>query len=114
VAIGDEPVPTKRRRGGLLAGGYSAGLASDLLNPKVGVFFVTFLPGFIPHGQPVGPTSLLLGSVFVVETAAYFGVLLLLAGKVTSWMNDAAIRRRLDRATGAVLVAFGIRLAVES
>jgi threonine/homoserine/homoserine lactone efflux protein len=104
--------PGKRRS--VLGTGFGAGLATDLLNPKVGVFFVTFLPGFIPHGQPVGPTSLLLGAVFVVETAAYFAVLLLLAGKVTSWMNDPRIRRRLDRATGTVLVAFGVRLAVES
>jgi threonine/homoserine/homoserine lactone efflux protein len=104
--------PGKRRN--VLGTGFGAGLATDLLNPKVGVFFVTFLPGFIPHGQPIGPTSLLLGAVFVVETAAYFAVLLLLAGKVTSWMNDPRIRRRLDRATGTVLVAFGVRLAVES
>ena len=52
-----------RRYGPLLGSGYVAGLATDLLNPKVGVFFVSFLPGFIPHGADVGATSLALGAV---------------------------------------------------
>jgi threonine/homoserine/homoserine lactone efflux protein len=104
-------VPARR---GLLGRGYGAGLATDLLNPKVGVFFVTFLPGFVPSGEPVGTTSLVFGAIFVVETAIYFAVLLLLAGRVTGWMNHPVVRRRLDRATGAVLIAFGARLATES
>jgi threonine/homoserine/homoserine lactone efflux protein len=101
-------------RGGLLGSGYLAGLATDLLNPKVGVFFVTFLPGFVPHGRPIGTTCLIFGAIFVVETAAYFAILLSLAGRVTRWMADAKIRRRLERTTGVVLIGFGARLAIES
>jgi threonine/homoserine/homoserine lactone efflux protein len=100
-----------RRR--LLGTGYTAGLATDLLNPKVGVFFVTFLPGFVPSGTSVGSASLTFGAIFVVETALYFAFLLFLAGRVTEWMRDTKIRRRLDWATGTVLIAFGMRLAVE-
>ena len=94
--------------------GFPAGLATDLLNPKVGVFFVTFLPGFIPTGSSVGLTSLVFGGIFVLETAGYFALLLLLAGRVTRWLDQPRIRRRLDRATGVVLIAFGLRLALES
>jgi threonine/homoserine/homoserine lactone efflux protein len=100
-----------RRR--LLGTGYVAGLATDLLNPKVGVFFVTFLPGFVPSGTSVGSASLTFGAIFVVETALYFAFLLFLAGRITGWMRDAKIRRRLDWATGTVLIGFGVRLAVE-
>jgi threonine/homoserine/homoserine lactone efflux protein len=93
--------------------GYRAGLATDLLNPKVGVFFVSFLPGFVPAGHAVGPTSLMFGAIFVVETAMYFALLLVLAARVTKWMSEPRIRRRLDRATGLVLIGFGVRIASE-
>jgi len=102
------------RRGGLIGTGFGAGLATDLLNPKVGVFFVTFLPAFVPHGRPVGATSILFGSIFIALTAAYFALLLTLAGRIIAWMRDPRLQRRLDRATGLVLVGFGLRLAVES
>ena len=94
--------------------GFGAGLATDLLNPKVGVFFVTFLPGFVPDGQPVGSASLAFGAIFVVETAAYFALLLFLAGRITGWLRDTTVRRWLDRATGTVLIGFGLRLVVEN
>lgn len=100
-------------RGGLLGTGFTAGLLTDLLNPKVGVFFVSFLPGFVPHGYPVGAMTLLLGAIFIVETALYCLVLVTLASRVTDWMNRPATRRRLDTATGMVLIGFGVRLAIE-
>jgi threonine/homoserine/homoserine lactone efflux protein len=111
--VGATVEPRTRPRG-LLGSGYAAGLATDLLNPKVGVFFVTFLPGFVPHGQSVALASLAFGSIFIVETAIYFAVMLALAGRVTAWMTDTRIRRRLDRATGFVLIGFGVRLATEA
>ena len=106
-------MPAARRRRALTGSGYPAGLATDLLNPKVGVFFVTFLPGFVPHGYPVGLMSLILGGIFVVLTAAYFAALLAISGRVTTWMSTSHIRRRMDRTTGLVLIGLGLRLALE-
>jgi threonine/homoserine/homoserine lactone efflux protein len=93
--------------------GYPAGLLTDLLNPKVGVFFVTFLPSFIPHGEPVGYVSLLLGAIFIVLTGIYFVLLLAASKPVLRWLATTHIRRRLDRCTGLVLIGFGLRLALE-
>jgi threonine/homoserine/homoserine lactone efflux protein len=104
-------IPDAPRR--IVGTGYRAGLATDLLNPKVGVFFVSFLPGFVPAGHAVGPTSLMFGAIFVVETAMYFALLLALAARVTKWMSEPRVRRRLDRATGLVLIGFGLRIASE-
>lgn len=101
-------------RGGILGTGFLAGVLTNLLNPKVGVFFVTFLPGFVPAGDPVGLTSLLFGSVFVVLTAAYWVLVLGLAARITRWMTEQRVRRRLDALAGTVLIGFGVRLAVES
>ena len=64
------------------------------------MFFVTFLPGFVPHGHSVGLTTLLFGGIFIVETALYWVLLLAVAARVTRWMNEPRTRRRLDTATG--------------
>ena len=101
-------------RRGLLGRGFSAGLATDLLNPKVGVFFVTFLPGFVPDGYPVGATSLLFGAIFLLLGLLYFVVLLAFAARLTAWMRTPRVRRRLDAVTGAVLIGFGVRLGTET
>jgi threonine/homoserine/homoserine lactone efflux protein len=105
---------TPRGRGGVLGTGFLAGLLTNLLNPKVGVFFVTFLPGFVPAGYSVGVTTLLFGLLFVLLTAAYWAVLLGLATRVTAWLTAPRIRRRLDAITAAILIGFGVRLAAES
>lgn len=101
------------RRRSLIGSGYSAGLATDLLNPKVGVFFVTFLPGFVPSGFSVGWMSLVLGAIFLALTALYFAVLIAASGRVTHWMSAVHIRKRLDRITGLVLIGFGLKLVAE-
>ena len=92
---------------------YLSGLLSNLLNPKIGVFFVTFLPGFVPIGAPVGTTAALLGAVFVLETALWLVVLVWLVGRGTGWLSRQGVRRRLDRVTGVVLIGFGIRVAAD-
>ena len=99
--------------GRLLATGYTAGLLTDLLNPKVGVFFVTFLPGFVPHGYSVAWTSLIFGAIFVFLTAAYFAILLMASRPVTRWLGNSRLRHLMDRCTGLVLIGFGLRLALE-
>ena len=101
-------------RKGILGTGYTAGLACNLFNPKVGVFFVTFLPGFVPSGSDVGSTSLLFGGVFLLESIAYFALLLFAVHRLTSWLRSDVVRRRIERASGVVLIGFGIRLATES
>jgi len=105
--------PDNRPHRRLLGRGFVAGFATDLLNPKVGVFFVTFLPGFVPHGYSVVGLSLLFGAIFIVETALYFTVLLAVATPVTRWLADHRVRRRMDTATGVVLIGLGLRLAVD-
>jgi threonine/homoserine/homoserine lactone efflux protein len=102
-----------RRRRGVIGTGYLAGLTTDLLNPKVGVFFVTFLPAFVPHGEPIGAVTALFGAIFVIETGLYFVLFLTFADRLMAGMRRPRVRQVLDRCTGAVLVGFGIRLALE-
>jgi len=99
---------------GLLGSGYRAGLVTNLLNPKIGVFFVSFLPGFVPVAAPVALTSLLLGGLFIAEGALYFAVLLLVADRLAALLHRPTVRQWLDRITGVVLIGFGVRLVVEN
>ena len=108
--------PAGARRSGhspLGGTGYWAGLLSNVLNPKVGVFFVTFLPAFVPPGAAAVPTLLLFGAVFIALNLAYQLPLVLLAERVTRLVSRSRVHRAMDVITGTVLVGFGIRLATE-
>jgi threonine/homoserine/homoserine lactone efflux protein len=109
-----QSVDSSTPRRSLVGRGYRAGLATDLLNPKVGVFFITFMPAFIPHGAPVTVTTLWMGAMFVLLTGIYFAVMLTFVARLVGWLRNERYRRRLNRATGLVLIGFGIRLAIES
>ncbi len=111
-AVG-QPLDSSAPKRSLVGRGYRAGLLTDLLNPKVGVFFMTFMPAFIPHGAPLAISTLGMGAVFVLLTGAYFAVMLAFVQRLLTWLGNEHHRRRLNRATGLVLIGFGIRLAVE-
>jgi threonine/homoserine/homoserine lactone efflux protein len=57
--------------------------------------------------------SAVLGAVFVAETAIYLALMVVLVERITGWLASAKVRRRLDRTTGLVLIAFGVRLVAE-
>lgn len=92
---------------------YLTGVGTNLFNPKVGVFFVSFLPVFIPRGVPVAATSLVLGAVFLAEGVIWLATIVVLGDRLNSVFTRPAVRRRLERITGVVMVGFGVRLAVE-
>lgn len=94
--------------------GFVTGMMTNLLNPKVGIFFMSFLPGFVPSGSPVGTVSMILGTLFVVETAVWLFVILLAAGQISSWLRRPTVKRRFEQVTSLILVGFGIRVVVSS
>jgi threonine/homoserine/homoserine lactone efflux protein len=88
------------------------GFLSDMLNPKVGVFYVTFLPQFIPHGVNVAGFSILLASIHVLITLIWFSLLVALTVPLGRFLSKPQVVRRLDRLTGCVFIGFGLKLAV--
>jgi threonine/homoserine/homoserine lactone efflux protein len=88
------------------------GFLSNMLNPKVGVFYVTFLPQFIPHGASVAGFSLLLASIHVLITSLWFSLLIALTVPLGHFLSQPRVVRNLDRLTGCVFVGFGVKLAV--
>jgi len=90
------------------------GLLTNLLNPKVGVFYVTFLPQFVPPGADVAAYSFFLACLHVLLSLAWFAVLIAATIPLGTLLRRPALTRALDRLTGGVLVAFGVRLAASS
>lgn len=90
------------------------GLFTNFANPKAGVFAVSFLPQFVPHGAPVLPTLLLFSVTWAVIDLVWYLPLVWLAGRARAVFQRPAVRRRLERISGAVLVALGLRLALDS
>lgn len=94
--------------------GVRQGLLTNVLNPKVAVFFVAFLPQFLPaDGQTLGGTAV-LGALFVLMTAVYLLLLVAAVARAATLLSRPAVRRGLDRAAGVVFLGFGIRLATAS
>lgn len=89
------------------------GLTTNLLNSKVGVFYVSFLPQFVPAGVPPAPWIVGYAALHVTMGLAWMGVVIAATRPIGRWLRQRAVVRALDRATGAVFVAFGLRLALE-
>ena len=93
---------------------YLNGLLSNLLNPKISVFFMAFLPAFVPAGASAVGFSLVLGIWFIAETGLWLAVVAWLADRGVRWLRRPAVQRWMERVTGIVLIGFGLRLATES
>jgi threonine/homoserine/homoserine lactone efflux protein len=110
-ATGQEAEPRPERSAGRA---FRVGLTTNLLNPKVGVFYLSVLPQFLPHGVPPLLASTAMALVHNVEGLIWFTTLVFLVGRAARVLSRPPVRRRLDQLTGVVFLAFGLRLAIES
>jgi threonine/homoserine/homoserine lactone efflux protein len=93
---------------------YWQGLVTNFANPKAGVFAVSFLPQFVPHGAPVLLTLLAFSVIWAVVDLIWYLPLVWLAGRVGGVLQRQSVRRRMEQVSGALLVSLGVRLATES
>ena len=89
------------------------GLTTNLLNPKVGVFYLSVLPQFLPAELTPLAGSLALAMIHVIEGLIWLSLLAVLVTQAHTWLTRPVVRRRFDQVTGAVLLAFGLRLALD-
>ena len=110
---GEESSPATARPAIGALGGFRQGFLSDLANPKIGIFFTSLLPQFVDPGRPVLLPFLVLGAVFVLMTVLWLCAYCLIAARAAETLRRHRVRVALDRVTGIVLIAIGIRLATE-
>ena len=87
------------------------GVFSNLTNPKMAVFFPSLLPQFVSADAPSFAALLGLGLVFSLMTLTWLCAYPLAIARAGDFLRRSAIRRTIEAITGAVLVAFGIRVA---
>ena len=92
---------------------FRQGFLSALSNPKLGVFFVTFLPQFVLPGQQVLPRLLELGVIFALIGWIWMNVYGLFVTRLRELITAPRVRQWMQRVTGVVLLGFGARLALE-
>ena len=92
---------------------FRQGFLSAISNPKLGMFFVTFLPQFVLPGQAVFPRLLELGVIFALIGWIWMNVYGLFVTRLRAVITAPRVRQWMQRTTGVVLLGFGARLALE-
>jgi threonine/homoserine/homoserine lactone efflux protein len=93
---------------------FRSGLLTNVLNPKVALFFLAFLPQFVPAGSPSKTASfLLMGAWFVLQGTAFLLVLVAVAARLQKLGASPTLRRVLGGVGGLLFIALALRLLRE-
>lgn len=92
---------------------FKQGFLTNILNPKVAVFFLTFLPQFVGGGSNTFIPFLLMGITYTVLTAIWFILYVYFINKISAFMKKPKTQNMIEGITGTILIGFGIKLALE-
>ncbi|XVQ09715.1 LysE family translocator [Spirillospora sp. CA-255316] len=90
---------------------WRTGFVTNLLNPKIAVFYTGLLPTLAPSGLPPQAGMALLVLLHAALTLVWLGGYVMLLAKVRALFEKPAVRRAMDRVTGVVLIGFGVKVA---
>ncbi|MFI9046352.1 LysE family translocator [Streptomyces sp. NPDC053427] len=93
---------------------YLTGLTTNVLNPKIAVFYTGLLPTLTPDGMPAAAGMALLVLLHAALSLTWLGAYAYLVSRARSVFERPRVRRLLDRVTGVVLIGFGARVAMEA
>ncbi len=92
---------------------FRQGFLTDLLNPKVAVFFLTFLPQFVNPNESTLMPFILLGATYIILTLLFMLGYILLLDKIHIFMKKASTQKAIQAISGVVLIIFSVKLAFE-
>ena len=107
AALGDVPEAVLGRKQA-----FRQGLMSNLLNPKIALIFLTLIPQFISRGEEPFATTAVLAAAFLGMGIVWWRIFSLAVGVLGSIMARDRVRVAVERVTGLVLIALGVRVAV--
>lgn len=106
-------IPGAGTTGGTWLHGWLVGVGTNLLNPKVGVFYLATIPLFIPPGTPPLVMGVLLALVHTTLGFVWFTAIIVGTGFASRWLKGARATKVTDRITGGVIIGFGATLALQ-
>lgn len=92
---------------------FKQGFITNITNPKVAVFFLTFLPQFLAPDANVFLAFLAMGLIYIALTFVWFFLYVYLLNTIRDFMKRPATQAVVEGLTGIVLIGFGIKLAFE-
>ncbi|MWA06534.1 LysE family transporter [Actinomadura sp. LD22] len=92
---------------------FRAGFGTNLLNPKAGIFYMSLIPQFMPHGAPAFGTTLLFTAIDVAELAVWYWLVSGAAAKLAERLRRPRVRRRLEQAAGVAFLGFAANLLAD-
>ena len=113
VGMQGEPAPVESIEP--LAVAFRQGALTNVLNPKVAIMFLSLLPQFVDPGSsvPLALQTSALAALFIVLNQLYFALYTGILSNVGDVMRRDSVKRWLDRISGVVFIALGLRVAVE-
>ena len=105
--------PAARGPAGTGPSPFRQGLLTNLFNPKIALFYTTFLPQFIGPDDPVLLLSLAMAGVHIALGIVWLSAYAWLLDRAVATFKGSRLRRALDALTGVVLVGLGIRVAAD-
>ncbi|PGT83893.1 LysE family translocator [Bacillus sp. AFS040349] len=92
---------------------FKQGLISNVINPKVAMFFLTFLPQFIQTGENATQQLIIMGVIYTLLSISWFFIYVFFINYIREWLLSPKVQIIMDRATGLVLIGFGLKLALD-
>jgi RhtB (resistance to homoserine/threonine) family protein len=92
---------------------FKQGLFSNVLNPKVAMFFLTFLPQFVKAGENTAQQLIIMGIIYTLLSIGWFFIYVFFINYLREWLMSPKVQRIMDKATGLVLIGFGLKLAFD-
>ncbi|RUL47443.1 LysE family translocator [Lysinibacillus antri] len=89
---------------------FKEGLLSNLLNPKVAIFFITFLPQFVTVKEYAMMQLFLMGSCYAILSILWFVCYVFCLYTIREWLLSPTVQNYMEKLTGIVLIGFGIKL----
>ncbi|QQQ80463.1 LysE family translocator [Saccharothrix sp. 6-C] len=93
---------------------FSSGFLTNLLNPKVGVFYLSLLPNFVPADSAVLPMTMLLVGIHAVLGIVWLSLVAALVELAKATLTRRRVRKAFEQATGVALIGFGVGVGVET